>query len=64
MFAGSEPVLVTGSYGQGRVAVFYGTTLGVSDPGHLALWQWDDWPALLTDVIYWTGSLSTIASSD
>jgi len=57
LLAGSEPVLVTGSYGEGRVTVFSGAALGVPGSGHLALWQWSDWPALLSDVVYWTGSM-------
>jgi uncharacterized membrane protein len=64
LFAGAEPLLVTGSHGQGRVAVFSGTALGVPDSGHLAFWQWDDWPALLTDVIYWASSITTIPYSN
>jgi uncharacterized membrane protein len=55
--AGSEPVLVTGSYGEGRVTVFSGAALGSPASGHLAFWEWEDWPALLSDVVYWTGSI-------
>jgi len=55
--AGPEPVLVTGSYGEGRVTVFSGAALGSPGSGHLAFWQWDDWPALLNDVVYCTGSM-------
>jgi uncharacterized membrane protein len=63
LLAGSEPVLVTGSYGEGRVTVFSGAALGTPDPDHLAFWQWDDWPALLSDVVYWTGSIPEHALS-
>ena len=64
LLAGSEPVLVTSSYGEGRVAVFSGAALGVPGPGHLAFWQWEDWPALLNDVVYWAGSTPVIFFSD
>ncbi|RPI25055.1 MAG: hypothetical protein EHM61_15385, partial [Acidobacteria bacterium] len=59
--AGSEPVLITGSHGKGRVAVFSATALGTPEAGHLAFWQWDTWPALLADVIYWSGALPNYA---
>ncbi|MBE9565643.1 MAG: hypothetical protein IMF16_02710, partial [Proteobacteria bacterium] len=55
--AGGEPVLVTGSYGEGRVTVFSGAALGSPGSGDLAFWQWDDWPVLLNDVVYWTASM-------
>ena len=51
--AGGEPVLITGTYGQGRVAVFAGTALGEPNGQEVPFWQWSDWPRLLQNTITW-----------
>ena len=48
-----KPLLVTGTYGKGRVAVFGGTVLGDPPAGKLPYWQWDGWPAVLADTMNW-----------
>jgi hypothetical protein len=51
--AGGTPLLITGSYGKGRVAVFTGSVMG--DPAHglLPCWEWDGWPTLFAETITW-----------
>ena len=50
---GDAPVLVTGTYGQGRVAVFCGTYLGDFAEGQVPFYEWSDYPKLLDRVINW-----------
>ena len=47
------PMLVTGRYGKGRVAVFAGTYLGTPGHGAVLFHQWPDYTTLLTRVIRW-----------
>lgn len=51
--AGEKPILVLGTYGKGRVAVFAGTVLGEPDEGTLPFWEWDHWPTLLGRTLQW-----------
>jgi uncharacterized membrane protein len=50
---GDAPVLITGTYGQGRVAVFAGTYLGAPVEGQPAFFEWSDYPVLLARLITW-----------
>jgi len=45
--AGGKPVLVSWAVGDGHVAVFAGTVMGVTGGGHVPFWEWVDWPAVL-----------------
>ena len=47
------PVLVTGQYGKGRVAVFAGTYLGSFAAHEAFFYHWPDYTKLLTRVILW-----------
>ena len=51
--ADGKPMLVTGSYGKGRVAVFLGSVMGVPNAGELPFWDWPGWPAVLATTIHW-----------
>lgn len=51
--AGEHPILVLGQYGRGRTAIFAGSVNGFSRNGVLPFWEWEDWPALLGQVIEW-----------
>jgi len=51
--AGTAPLLITGSYGKGKVAVFAGSILGEAAPGQTAFWTWNDWPKLMSGVLSW-----------
>jgi hypothetical protein len=54
--AGGEPLLVGKAYGQGRVAVFTGTVLGVAPTGSEDFWTTEAWKAQLTKAITWVAS--------
>jgi len=53
--AGSRPLLVLGSHGEGRVASFLGTPMGIPGEGQVPFWEWDGWPGLLRNVLRWLG---------
>lgn len=53
LLAGSEPVLVTGAYGRGRVAVFTGTVLGQPTGKEQPFWTWPGWPPLMRNTLGW-----------
>lgn len=57
--AGERPMLVTGSFGQGRVAVWAGTVHGLFGPEETPFWEWHGWPALLAQTILWLGQSYT-----
>jgi hypothetical protein len=50
----NEPLLVGGSYFNGKVVVFTGTTLGDFDPGQQAFWRTPEWPSILQAAIQWS----------
>jgi hypothetical protein len=52
--AGAAPILVTGTAGQGRVAVLGATPLGTLPAGVTPLWKAQEWPLALQKVIRWT----------
>ncbi|MHB9024157.1 MAG: glutamine amidotransferase [Armatimonadota bacterium] len=47
------PILVTGNYGKGRVAVFAATDLGDPAAKQIPFYQWPDYLLLLTHVTKW-----------
>ena len=44
--AGDLPLIVQGDYGQGKVVVFTGSTMGIVPQGKLAFWYWDGMPII------------------
>jgi len=66
--AGGKPLLVTGTFGKGRVAVFAGSVMGDPQPGQMPLWEWEGWPAVVADTIKWlteeSGKANTALSAD
>ena len=53
VMAEGHPLLIAGTYGKGRVAVFAGSVMGAPPPGTLPLWQWDDWPQVMGETLAW-----------
>jgi len=51
--AGNRPLLVLGKYGNGRVAAFLGTPLGVAPEGKTPFWEWDGWQRLVQNSLRW-----------
>jgi len=51
--AGGKPLLITGSYGKGRVAVFAGSVFGDPQAGQLPFWSWKDWPEIMAATMDW-----------
>jgi uncharacterized membrane protein len=48
---GDHPLLVTGSYGKGKVAVWLGTPMGDPPPGVTPYWQSPNWISTLTTTL-------------
>lgn len=48
-----KPLLVTGTSGKGRVALFAGTVMGDPAAGQVPFWQWAGWPALEAALLNW-----------
>jgi uncharacterized membrane protein len=59
LYAGPEPVLITGTLGQGRVAVFTGTALGDRQGTELPFWEWPGWKILLANTVRWAATGKT-----
>lgn len=55
--AGQDPVLITGKFEKGRVAVFTGTVLGVPDVKQEPFWAWKGWPLLMRNTLAWVASV-------
>ena len=53
MSAGGKPMMIVGSHGKGRVAVFAGTVMGTPSAGQLPFWLWPDWAKALGDTVAW-----------
>ena len=49
--ASGKPLLVSGTYGKGRVAVFLGSLYGAPRPGDVPIWAWKEWPTLMQRVL-------------
>ena len=45
--ADDQPLLITGTFGKGRVAVFAGSVMGEPQSGQLPVWEWKQWPVVL-----------------
>ncbi|MHB9132613.1 MAG: glutamine amidotransferase [Armatimonadota bacterium] len=54
--AGGQPVLITGNFGKGRIAVFTGTVMGKAQGQETPCWQWSGWPTLLANTVRWASS--------
>jgi len=53
--AGGQPLLITGSYGKGRVAIFTGAALGTAHDNTIPCWEWSGWTKLLSNTVRWAG---------
>jgi len=53
MTAGNYPLLVTGTYGKGKVAVFTGTPMGIPLKGQVPFWEWDGWTKMVGNIVNW-----------
>ncbi|MCG2659785.1 MAG: glutamine amidotransferase, partial [Kiritimatiellae bacterium] len=51
--ADQYPLLVTGTYGEGRVACFLGMPYGGQANDDIPFWMWDDWIYLLRETCWW-----------
>jgi hypothetical protein len=51
--AGDKPMLITGTYGKGRVAAYLGSVQGLPKAGQTPTWEWNGWPALMTETLAW-----------
>tara|TARA_B100000029_G_scaffold400825_1_gene399876 strand:- start:248 stop:1867 length:1620 start_codon:yes stop_codon:yes gene_type:complete len=51
--AGSEPTLILGRYGRGRVAALTLSPTGLEGPGEVAWWDWDGWFPLVRNLLGW-----------
>ena len=49
--AAGNPVVVTGTYGKGKVAIITAAPLGEAPSESLAFWEWPQWPELMTTVL-------------
>lgn len=61
LLAGDHPLLVTGTFGKGRVAVFAGTVLGDPPADAPAFWTWAGWPGVLSATVQWLAAGSAAA---
>lgn len=48
-----QPVLVTSSKRKGKIACFLGTPLGKPKTNERSLWEWEQWPALVNELMTW-----------
>ncbi len=48
--AGKYPLLISGSYGKGRVFVFTGTPMGNPKEGDVPFWEWDGWMKIIRKI--------------
>ena len=66
--ASGKPLLIAGTYGKGRVAVFAGSVMGDPQAGHLPFWEWDGWPTVLAETLRWltaeSGHTNTALTED
>jgi uncharacterized membrane protein len=51
--AGDAPILVLGTHGKGRVAVFLATLHGDPAKDVTPYWQWKSWPVLVRNIVNW-----------
>ncbi|MHB9023749.1 MAG: hypothetical protein ACYC7E_06165 [Armatimonadota bacterium] len=53
MTTGKNPFLICGRYGNGKVAVVAGSTLGTAPKNAKGFWETDDWVNALSRIIHW-----------
>lgn len=51
--AGEAPILIAGSYGQGRVVLWTATLHGEPAEPAVAYWRWSGWPTLVRNIVQW-----------
>lgn len=51
--AGDVPIMVVGTHGKGRVAVFLATLHGDPAKDVTSYWQWKSWPVLVRNTVDW-----------
>ncbi len=51
--AGEHPFLVGAEVGRGRVVCVLGWPMGEPGPEALPYWQWEDWPYLMRNALWW-----------
>ena len=52
--AGTEPTLILGRYGKGRVAALTLSPTGLAGKGEVAWWDWDGWFPLVRNLFGWS----------
>lgn len=52
--ADGRPLLIVGTHGEGRVAVFTGSPLGEPLAEQTPFWNWEQWPQLLHNIVEWS----------
>ncbi|OPZ85821.1 MAG: hypothetical protein BWY76_01242 [bacterium ADurb.Bin429] len=57
--AGGKPMLVTGAFGKGRVAVFLGSVQGLPKAGQTPCWEWSGWSGLMAETLAWLAQPAT-----
>ncbi|HOF87988.1 MAG TPA: glutamine amidotransferase, partial [Armatimonadota bacterium] len=57
--AGDKPMLVTGTFGKGRVAVFLGSVQGLPKAGQTPCWAWSGWSGLMAETLAWLAEPAT-----
>lgn len=60
--ADGQPLLITGTFGKGRVAVFAGSVMGDPGPGLLPFWEWNQWPGVLAETMAWLAPTASAAA--
>ena len=51
--AGGNPILILGTYGKGRIALWTATLHGEPADPASAYWRWAEWPKLVRNVTAW-----------
>ena len=60
--ADGQPLLITGTFGKGRVAVFAGSVMGEPATGQLPFWEWNQWPVVLAETMLWLAPTATASA--
>ena len=55
LLAGDKPIIVSGTFGKGRVVAVGLTVNGNPPPGAVPFWEWLEWPRLFGQAIDWAG---------
>jgi len=51
--AGEAPIMILGTYGKGRVALFVATLHGDPPENVTPYWEWESWPQLVRNTVDW-----------